>query len=133
MNTVPIQCYPFVFGNDGTGGLEGNAKLLASINNSVVNMTLTNYEITLDDDYKAIVAILFSEFTSGYPTVTLTLENGTYKSQFIKDGYKTFMSGFIGFDLNVQKKKDEKYIVKYRSWYSSSTSPPYWLKVYGIK
>lgn len=133
MKTVPIQCYPFVFGNDGTGGLEGNAKLLASKNDSVVDMTLTDYEITLDDDYKAIVVILFSEFYTGYPNVTLTLEDNTFKYEFIRDAYKARMVGFIGFDLNVQKKKDEKYTIKYRSWYSSSTSPLYWLKVYGIK
>lgn len=105
---------------------------MGSRNSAVVNMALTDYEITLDDDYKAIVAILFSEFTST-PTVTLTLEDNTFENKFISDYYKAYMSGTIVFDLNVQKKKGEKYTVKYRSRYSSNTSPMYWLKVYGIK
>lgn len=133
MKTVPIQCYPFVFGNDGTGGLEGNAKLLGSRNSAVVNMALTDYEITLDDDYKAIVAILLSVYSSS-PTITLELENNTFIDKWINNSWSTArLAGLIAFDLNVNKKQDDKYTVKYQARYSSNTSPTYWLKVYGIK
>lgn len=135
MKMVLIQCYPFVFGSDGGGGIEGNAKTLATITYTTVsNMPLTDYEITLDDDYKIIVVNLFSIFSSGSPTIELELETTTLKNKWNFNTYgQRYMSGLIAFDLNVSKKKGEKYIFKYRSYYTSSTAPPYWLSIYGIK
>lgn len=97
-------------------------------------MPLTDYEIILDDDYKIIVVNLFAIFASGFPTVELELETTTLKNKWATNTYsQKYLSGLIAFDLNVSKKKGEKYIFKYRSHYNNSSSPPYWLSTYGIK
>lgn len=118
--------------NSGAGGISGNVKQLKYVGTYVTNMPLTNVDITLDDDYKAIVAVMLSWFTK-YPNLTLTLEENTISEEFISTIYNScYMKGKIAIDANVSKKAGDVYTVKYRSYYSSTTAPSFRLLVYGI-
>lgn len=118
--------------SSGAGGISGNVKQLKYVGTYVTNMPLTNLDITLDDDYKAIVAVMLSWYTK-YPSLTLTLEENTISEEFISTTYNScYMKGKIAIDANVSKKAGDVYTVKYRSYYSSTTAPTFRLLVYGI-
>lgn len=115
----------------GGGDLSGADRLFYTTGSSVNMSTLTK-AITLSKKYKAIAAVMTAVFSTGYPTVTLTLETNTVSITF--DGqssgrYKTALA----IDTNMGKfDVGSTYNVKYRAYYSSSTSPPYGIYVYGI-